>query len=189
MPHPAKIAFTLLSHVADEKDIGGRFERRPLQRSSNRQKGGYACCVVTDPRPIELVGFFARLQRGALRKNRIQMCADADERLSHPAVQQPQDISQIVHANIFQTEGGKSLPQPFTARSLSKRGRWDLSKLALPATELHFLIVEIAKSSMHAAHFRDASDLALGGSPGVVRNRWTGGHFLTNNYITRRPRE
>jgi hypothetical protein len=117
------------------------------------------------------------------------MCADADEGLSHPAVQQPQDVSQIVHANIFQTERDKSLPQPFTARSLAKRGRWDFSKLALPAAELHFLIVEIAKSSMHATHFRDASDLALGGSPGAIRNRWTGGHFLTNNYITRRPRE
>jgi hypothetical protein len=53
MPHPAKIAFTLLSHVADEKDIGGRFERCPLQRSGNRQKSRYTCCVVADPRPID----------------------------------------------------------------------------------------------------------------------------------------
>src|SRR3954468_24441623 len=80
MPHAAKIAFAFLTHVADEQNVCGRFELRLLERMGDSQKRGDSGCVVTDPGTVKPVAFFTRLQRRTLRKNSIEMRADAYER-------------------------------------------------------------------------------------------------------------
>jgi hypothetical protein len=76
-------------------------------------------------------------------------------------MQKPQDVAQIVHPDIFQSECGKSLAQPLAARSFAKRRRWDFRKLTLPAAKFHFLVVQIGKSRVHPPHLCDAGYLAL----------------------------
>jgi hypothetical protein len=143
MPHAAQIAFAFFTYVANEKDICCRFELSAFQRLGDSQKSGYSGCIVTDTGPIEPVGFFTRLQRSALREYGIQMRADANERRTRLVMQKAENVSQIVVLNIFQAERSKSLEQPFASRSLAKRRSWDFSKRTLPATKLHFLIVQV----------------------------------------------
>ena len=142
MPHAAKITFAFLTHVADEKDVCGRFDLRPLERIGHSQKGSDSGCIVTDPGTVKPVAFFTRLQSGALGKDSIEMRADADEGRSC-VMQEAKNISQIVALNTFKTESGESLQQPLAARGLAKGGSGDFSKFALPAAKLHFLIVQV----------------------------------------------
>ena len=72
MPHAAQIAFAFFTHIADEKDVCCRFELRSFQRIGDGQKRGDSRRIVTDSGTIELIGFFTRLQRGALGEDGIQ---------------------------------------------------------------------------------------------------------------------
>src|ERR1051326_3673315 len=177
MPHAAKIAFAFLTHIADEKYVGCRFELRLLQCIGDSQERSESGCVVTDPWTVKLVRLFAGLQRSALRKNGIEMRADAYERRIRPVVQKSQYVAQFVLMHVLRAERDNLLPEPFTARRFAKRGRRDFSKLTLPATKFHLLVVQVCKSSMNAPHLRDAGYLSLGGNSRAVRNGRAAGHL------------
>jgi len=142
MPHAAKISFAFLTYIADEKNVCDRFDLRPFERIGHSKKGSDSGGIVTDPGAVKPVTFFTRLQRGTLGEDSIQMRTNADERRSR-GMQEAENISQIVALNIFKTERGESLQQPLAARGLAKGRSRDFSKLTLPASKLHFLIVQV----------------------------------------------
>src|SRR5882672_12040595 len=93
--HATEISFALFADIADENNIGCWFDLSAFQRRSNGQKGRYAGCIVADSRAVELIALFTCLQRGALRKHRIQVRADPDHGRIAVGVKKAQYIAEF----------------------------------------------------------------------------------------------
>src|SRR5260370_977563 len=187
--HAAQVALAFFTHVADENDVGCKMELGAFERRGYGQNRYVPGCIITDARRVGPGPFLARLQTSAQREDRLQMCAHADRRLRKVLLEKAKDVAQVVGLDFFQAERREPAAQPLATSGFSKGRRRSLRHFALPAPELHFLIVQIEERRMDAAHLGDPRYFLLSRNGRARADQWTtAGHGLSQYYILRRMR-
>src|SRR5262249_20773292 len=137
--------------------------------------------VVADSRPVELIALLSRSEQRARWKNCIQVRAYSDQWRLPIVIKKPEDVAQFVRLNLTKSEFVKAVAQPFAPCSFAEWWRGNLRQFHLPAAKLHLLVVQIMKSLMNRANFRNVGYLVL------RRNRfrcWAAGWHGLNRILT-----
>lgn len=99
------------------------------------------------------------------------MCAYAEEWLVPSILEKSKYIAQFICVDVVQSKGRETLTQPLAPCPFSEWRGWYFCNLPLPATELHFLIVQVEERRMDRPHLGKPRNVLQGmaGGVGTVR--------------------